>query len=124
MNAEELTSRFADFAVSILKLGNRLCQNYTGKHIYSQLMRSSTSAGANYEEARGAESRADFNHKMQVVLKEIREARYWLILIDRTQLISIQDSNQLLNEADELVSIITASVKTAKSKITNQHPKI
>ena len=119
MNAEELANRFTDFAVSVIKTGKLLCQNYTGKHIYGQLMRSVTFAGSNYEEARAAESRTDFNHKMQIVLKEIREARYWLILIDRTQLVINEDIKQLLNEVDELVSIVTASVKTSKSNIKN-----
>jgi len=119
MNAEELANRFTDFAVSVIKTGKLLCQNYAGKHIYGQLMRSATSAGVNYEEARAAESRTDFNHKMQIVLKEIRETRYWLILIDRTQLIINEDIKQLLNKVDELVSIVTSSVKTSKSNIKN-----
>ncbi|RKY55178.1 MAG: four helix bundle protein [Candidatus Neomarinimicrobiota bacterium] len=119
MHAEELANRFTDFAVSVIKTGKLLCQNYTGKHIYGQLMRSATSAGVNYEEARAAESRTDFNHKMQIVLKEIRETRYWLILIDRTQLIINEDIKQLLNKVDELVSIVTSSVKTSKSNIKN-----
>jgi len=123
MNAEELANRFVDFAAGIrfvdfaagiIKVCGTLCSDYTGKHIYGQLMRSATSAGANYEEARGAESKADFNHKMQVVLKEIREARYWLILIEKENNLS-----PLISEVNELVSIITKSVKTAKSKISN-----
>ena len=120
MNAEELANRFTDFAVSVIKTGKLLCQNYAGKHIYGhKLMRSATSAGVNYEEARAAESRTDFNHKMQIVLKEIRETRYWLILVDRTQLVINEDIKQLLNKVDELVSIVTASVKTSKSNIKN-----
>lgn len=87
-------------------------------------MRASTSAGANYEEARGAESKADFNHKLQIVLKEIREARYWLILIEKTHKINAKDLEPILNEANELIGIVTKSVKTAKSKISNLNSKL
>ena len=125
MNAEELANRFVDFAAEIIRVCGTLCSDYTGKHIYGQLMRSSTSAGANYEEASGAESKADFIHKMQVVLKEIREARYWLILIEKTKKLPENNLSPLINEVNELVSIITKSVKTVKSKITNhQSPNL
>jgi four helix bundle protein len=58
-----------------------------GRHIGGQLTGSGTSAGANYEEACGAERRADFIHRLQVVLKELRESFYWLCLIKKTTLI-------------------------------------
>lgn len=120
MNAEELANRFVYFAAKIIRTCDALCSDYTGEYIYGQLMRSATSAGVNYEEARGAESKADFNHKMQVVLKEIREARYWLILIEKTKRLPENNLSPLINEVNELVSIITKSVKTAKSKISPQ----
>jgi len=70
-----------DFAVEIIKLAVRLNKTSVGRHIGGQLTRSGTSPGANYEEACGAESRADFIHKLQIVLKELRESSYWLRLI-------------------------------------------
>jgi four helix bundle protein len=79
-------------------------------------MRSATSCGANYEEARAAESRADFVHKMQVVLKELRESIYWLKLIKK----SGPDLNghllPVLTEANELAAIFAKSVMTAKGQ--------
>jgi four helix bundle protein len=79
-----------------------------------QILRSATSCGANYEEACGAESRADFIHKMQVVLKELRETLYWLRLIAKS-FPSLAEHLQIeLREADELVRIFSKSVITAK----------
>jgi four helix bundle protein len=72
----DLSERLLDFAASCIKLTVRLNRTAAGKHIAIQLMRSATSSGANYEEACGAESRADFIHKLQLVLKELKESLY------------------------------------------------
>jgi len=116
MNAEELANRFVDFAAKIIRTCGALCSDYTGKHIYGQLMRSATSAGANYEEARGAESKADFSHKLQIVLKELRESRFWIRLIIRAGLIPKDQILPILSETDELIRIIAKSVVTSKTK--------
>lgn len=71
-----LSERLLNFAVKIIKLTGQLCKTAIGRYIGGQLMRVGTSAGANYEEACGAESRADFVHKLQIVLKELRESFY------------------------------------------------
>ena len=112
----DLSERLLDFAARIIELTQNLEKTYTGKHIAGQLMRAATSAGANYEEARAAESRSYFIHKMQLALKELRESLYWLRLIERSNIgFSRSDIlNATLKEADELVSIITKSVITAK----------
>ncbi len=81
-----------------------------------QLARSATSAGANYEEACSAESRADFIHKMQIVLKELRESLYWMRLIEKTNLATPSKLLPLSQEASELASIIAKSIVTAKSR--------
>ncbi|RJP82256.1 MAG: four helix bundle protein [Candidatus Zixiibacteriota bacterium] len=83
-----------------------------------QVMRSATSAGANYEETRGAESRADFLHKSQLVLKELRETRYWLRLMHEVEMVK-SDSEiipNLIKENNELMNIIAKSIVTAKSR--------
>jgi four helix bundle protein len=77
---KDLSERLLDFAANIIKLIGRFNQTFVGRHIGNQLMRSATSSGANYEEACGAESKADFIHKMQLVLKELRESLFWLKL--------------------------------------------
>ena len=115
---DDLSERFLDFAANIIKLVVQLNKTAVGRHIGGQLTRSGTSAGANYEEACGAESRADFIHKLQVVLKELRESFYWLRLIKKTKLIPETDSdlNALLQETKELSSIIAKSIITARRR--------
>ena len=84
----EISDRLLDFAAGIIKLTPQLNRTAIGRHISGQLIKSGTSSGANYEEACGAESKADFIHKLQIVLKELKESRYWLRLIERASLIS------------------------------------
>lgn len=117
---EQMVERLLEFAARIIKLDSKLCSTYTGKHIYGQLFRSGSSAGANYEESIGAESKADFIHKSQVVLKELREAYYWLRLILKSQLLSKDDDDLklLLPENLELIKIISKSLVTAKQNRT------
>lgn len=88
----------------------------TARHIAHQLMRSATGGGANYEEARGAQSPTDFIHKLSVANKELREAHYWLQLIRDLQLAQVELAAPLVREAFELIAITTASIKTAKSR--------
>ncbi len=78
MKSDELADRLLVFAVRILRLCEALQGNYSANHIGKQLIRSGTSIGANYEEARGAESKADFVHKVNISVKEARETLYWL----------------------------------------------
>jgi four helix bundle protein len=66
------------------------------------------------KEARGAESRADFAHKVSIAAKELRESRYWLRLIEESRLGPAGLMDGLGNEANQLISILTASAKTAK----------
>ena len=71
---------------------------------------------ANYEEARGADSRADFCHKLQISLKEMRETRYWLCLTERSGLIEGEAIKGLIREATELRAILAKSAATARGK--------
>ena len=113
---EKLSERLLEFAARILKLEKNLCKNYSGKHIFGQLFRSGSSSGANFEESVGAESKADFIHKTQIVLKEIRESHYWLRLIKKTNMIADDNSDlkYLLSENVELIKIFSSSLVTAK----------
>jgi four helix bundle protein len=110
----ELSGRLLDFATNCIGIVPRFEHTLAGKHIALQLIRSATSSGANYEEACGAESRADFIHKLQIVLKELRESLYWLKLAKRVQASLRNDLQPLLNESQELTKIIAKSIVTAK----------
>ena len=112
----DLRDRLLDFAADCLKLGGRLARTTPGRYVAGQLMRSSASAGANYMEARGAESRADFVHKLQVALKEAKESEYWLALVSRATLLPPGAADALACEADALVRILAKSVVTAKGR--------
>ena len=110
----DLSDRFLNFAADVMKLVSQLSKSYAGRHVSGQLFRSSTSAGANYEEACGAESRADFVHKLQLVLKELKESRFWLLLIRKTDLFKAHNIDGLIQEVGELLKIVAKSVVTAK----------
>ncbi len=113
----DLEDRLLDFAVRVIRIAESLPRTRTGIHIAGQLIRCGTSPSPNYGEAQGAESRADFIHKMKVCLKELREIRVWLLLIDRINLLkNAADLKPLTEEANELISIFVSSVRTARQK--------
>lgn len=116
--SDKLSDRFIVFGVNIIKIEKQLCGTYSGRHIYGQLFRAGTSTGANYEEARAGESRADFIHKMQIVLKELRESHFWIKIIIAAKLIPSANEglNFLFRESAELANITAKSVLTAKAK--------
>ena len=84
--ADEFEERLIDFAVRVVNLSASLPRTPAGKHIAGQILRSGTSPAPNYGEARGAESHADFIHKLRIVLKELNETSIWLRVIDRSQM--------------------------------------
>lgn len=113
-NKNILSERLLNFGVSIIKLSSKLNETYAERHIANQLMRSVTSSGANYEEACSAESKADFIHKMQIVLKELRESSYWLKLLHKAEIITNEEPSSILTETEELIKIVAKSVITSK----------
>lgn len=125
MKGDDLAERFIGLAVRVLAVVDALPRTVASRHIANQLARSGTSAGANYEEARGAESRADFAHKLGVAWKETRETLYWLKVLQRREVIKPKRLEPLIQEATELSSILARSVSTTKKgrKIENQQPE-
>jgi len=114
--SEETVSRLLDFAANCARVVTRICGTMAGRYYAQQLLRSSASAGANYQEACAAESRPDFIHKMHIVLKELRESEFWLKLISRLGLLPPDELAPFLSEADQLIRISASSVLTAKSR--------
>ena len=113
-----LKERLIDFAVRIIKLSEALPNTRAGQHICGQVLRSGTAAASNYGEAQGAESRADFIHKVKIALKELRETEVWLKIIVKSGIvIPATKLDPLLKETDELISILFTSVSTAKKNI-------
>jgi len=114
MRGDDLSERLMRFAVRAIRLTQALPKGVVGRHIAGQLVRAGTSVGANYEEARGAESRADFVHKLGVAWKELRESSYWLLLIHHSELVKPALLGGLIQEAAELSAIMATSLKTAR----------
>src|SRR5437899_1927420 len=77
----DISRRLLAIGAEVVRIGRALPTDMAGRHVAAQLLRSGTAGGANYEEARVAESRADFIHKLRVAAKELREAMYWLNLM-------------------------------------------
>ena len=112
----DLEERLINFAVRIVHLSASLPRTPAGKHIAVQIMRSGTSPAPNYGEARGAESHADFVHKLRIVLKELNETSIWLRIIGRSRMLKQELIMDISNENNELCRIFIASLKTARRK--------
>jgi four helix bundle protein len=115
MTKEELIARNRKFAIEVLLTIDVLPNNRIYDALARQLVRSSTSVGANYRAACRAKSTKDFINKLKIVEEEIDESSYFLDLlheIDKGQF--KQKLNSLLNESNQLTSIYVASLKTAK----------
>ena len=118
MNTKELEERLIQFAAMVIELTNSLKTNRAGITLNDQMSRSSISSALNYGEASGAESPKDFIHKLQVVLKELRETWMALRITEKSKLSSNPELlNKCLEECNQLISIFTKSVTTNKKKI-------
>jgi four helix bundle protein len=100
----------------IVKLVGALPASLVARRIGDQLLRSGMAVGANYDEARAAESDADFVHKLQAALQELRESNYWLRLLMRAEVIPAERLNSLVDESNQLRAILSQAVATAKGK--------
>ena len=114
--AGELEERLIEFAVRNIRLTSRLPKTPAGKHIAGQILRSGTSPAPNYGEARGAESSADFVHKLGVVLKELNETSIWLRVIERGEILRRELLTGIIQENLELCKILAASLRTARMR--------
>lgn len=114
---DDIAERRLNLGAGVVKLLDALSQRPGGKSVVKQLERCGPGGGANYEEARGAESPADFTHKVRIALKEVRETRYWLNLVVRAELLEDTEGlSELIDEAGQLVAILTASANTARRR--------
>jgi four helix bundle protein len=112
----DLGERLLAYGARIVRLVESLPNTMVGRRVGDQLLRSGTSAGANYEEARGAQSKDDFVHKLQIALRDLRESNYWLRLLVKSEKISAERMNDLLDESIQLRAMLSKSVATAKGK--------
>ncbi len=113
---DDIQERLIDFAVRIIKLCDSLPKTQGGRHVAGQLLRCGTSPAPNYGEARGAESRNDFVHKLGVVLKELNESGIWLEIIKRSEMLALNIIEPIGTQCGELSKIISSSIRTVGKK--------
>lgn len=111
---KEFSDRLLKFAVQIILLANELPKTPAGFAIAAQLVKAATSIGANFGEAQNASSRSDFIHKMSISLREATEAQYWLKIIVISGLLQKEKVDNKLLECEEIIKILTTSVKSSK----------
>lgn len=112
---DALEERLLDFAARTGLVVDALPDTRMGRHVAGQLVRCGTSPAPNYSEGCAPESRADFVHKLGIVLKELRESRVWLRLIVKAKLLPSAKLNDLIDECFQLMNIIAKSIVTAKA---------
>ena len=114
--ADQIEDRLIDFGAQIILLSGKLPLSQAARHIAQQMLRSGTAPAPNYGEARGAESRADFVHNLDIALKELNDTKIWLKKIIRAQLAPAEAVSLTLNECQQLARMLNASVQTARRR--------
>ena len=114
---EPIEDRTYRFALRVVKLVRAMPHDIQSGVLGTQLLKAATSVGANVEEALGAASKRDFANKMNIALKEPREAHYWLRLIRDAEFFEPGQMAAIVQEALEIKKILSASVKTARRNL-------
>ena len=114
MDRDALRERTKRFALRIIKLVAALPRNREGDVLGRQLLKAGTSIGANYREALRASSRKHFVSITEIALREADETLYWLELLSESEIVSSARLRDLIDECNQLVSILVATVKTSK----------
>ena len=122
MTKEDLKNRTKKFNIAVIDTCEMLPRSAAGFELAKQLIRSAGSVGANYRAACRAKSASDFIYKIEVVIEEADESMYWLEVLTESNILSAKVTEPLLKEANELVSMFVAAVKT--SKIKRDEPKL
>ena len=117
---EKLKLRTKQIGLEIIKLIDELPSKPSAWAIAKQIVRSSTSVGANYRAACRAKSTADFINKLKIVEEEADETQYWLEILEESGLVQSDRIELIKKELNEILSIVVSSIKTLKSKIPNR----
>lgn len=116
----DLEERLIIFAGRVIDVVEKLPSSVAAKHLAGQLVRSGTAPALNYAEAVAAESKADFIHKMSITLKEVRETRVCLRILEQREYAVKPMISSLLEECEQLLFILSKSVKTAKANMVKK----
>jgi len=109
-------SRTQQFALRVIRLIERMPKGVSGEIIGKQLLRSATSVGANYRAACRARSLSEFCSKMGIVEEEADESIYWMELLIESELVRKELLSALLQEANEILAMVVASIRTARGQ--------
>ena len=112
-----LKTKSFEFAVRIVNLCKYLKKQHNEYILSQQILKSGTAIGALIREAEHGESMKDFIHKLTIGLKEANESKYWLDLLVASDFITKEMFDSLNKDCEELLKLLTASVKTSKSKL-------
>lgn len=113
----DLEDRLINFASEVIKLSAVVAKIPPISHLSKQISRSGTSPALNYGEAQGAESKKDFIHKLSIGLKELRETKVCLLIIQKSGLLNNNHLPWVMQECEELTAIFYTSIRTTKSKL-------
>jgi four helix bundle protein len=114
VNPDDLKIRTRQFALRIFRLAESLPDTPTARVIRNQIVRCGSSVGANYRAACRAKSKPDFVSKLGTVEEEADETIYWMELLIDMGIVQPKRLTDLMNEADQILAIVIASIKTAK----------
>jgi four helix bundle protein len=117
----DLKLRTIEFTVRIMNFVETLPDTRSTRIISDQILRSSSSVGANYRAARRSKSQKDFINKLKIVEEETDETHYWLEVLQKRRCGSEDTLRQLLIEANELLSIFVSSINTAKANLAAEN---
>jgi four helix bundle protein len=110
----DLEERLLEFSARIIRLVDSLPNRRSANHLAGQLLRCGTSPFGNHGEVQAAELWRDFIHKLRVCLKELKETRRWLRLLQRAGLLPTSKMASIISETEELIRIFFASIRTAE----------
>ena len=116
MTPAEMKTRTQEFALRVIHCVESLPKNRVSDILGRQLLRSATSVGANYRAACRSRSDADFQARMGIVEEEADETLYWMELLVQANLVKRDRLENLMQEAEELLRIVVASIKTVKNR--------
>jgi len=123
VNAEDLKQRTKAYCLRVIRLATSLPKDQIHNVFVRQMVRSATSVAANYRAACLARSKAEFASKMGIVQEEADETLFWIELVSDVGAVEHERLRSLLSEGKEILAIVIASRKTAKSGRTTSRKR-
>jgi len=109
-----LKDKSLKFGIRIVRMSRHFIkQTSVAEHpVFTQILKSGTSIGANIRESEFAESKEDFKHKLKIALKEANETEYWIEILHKGKYLDDKEYESIIVDCRELIKLLTASVNT------------